>query len=320
MNQPLINDPLLAHLGRVIDDRFELRRLVARGGTSGVFRARDRFTGETVAVKLLTGPDDGVQSISVRRFAREAEVIATLDHPNALPLIGHGLVDGRIPYIATEFLHGETLASMLTRGPLAPLLVLRILDQICDVLAEAHRRGIIHRDLKPENLNIEPIGEPGGAWVLVRVFDFGLASWQIRGRLTMKGMLMGSPRYMAPEQALDRPVDGRTDLYSLGVLAYECLTGRPPFEAPTPMAELVKHVSEAPVHVALRCPAPLDPGFAELVMQMLEKRPGDRPASAEEIRSELARIERRLDPDMDDERDTLSMAAVQVMRRVSSAG
>jgi serine/threonine protein kinase len=319
-NSLSISDPLLCHLGRVIDDRFELRRLIARGGTAGVFRARDRFTGETVAIKLLHGPDDGAHALSVRRFAREAEVIATLDHPNALPLIAYGLVDGHIPYIATEFLHGETLASMLTRGPLAPLTVLRMLDQVCDVLGEAHRRGIIHRDLKPENLNIEPIGDPDGAWVLVRVFDFGLASWQLRGRLTMKGALMGSPRYMAPEQALDRPVDGRSDIYSLGVVAYECLTGRAPFEAPTAMAELVKHVSELPKPVDQQCPVPLDPGFAELVMRMLEKRPSDRPACAEEIRSALVSIERRLDPEMDDERDTLSMAAVSVMRRVSSAG
>lgn len=320
MSHSPIRDPLLAHLGRVIDGRFELRRLVGRGGTSGVYRALDRFTGETVAVKILYGPDDAPPLAQVRRFAREAEVIATLEHPNTLPLIAHGVVDGELPYIATEFLHGETLASVLARGPLGPLTVVRILDQICDVLTETHRRGIVHRDLKPHNINVEPIGDPDSAWVLVRVFDFGLASWRLRGRVTVKGALMGSPRYMAPEQALDRPVDGRTDLYSLGVVAYECLTGHAPFEAPTPMAELVKHVSEVPRPVTERCPVALDPAFAELIMALLEKRPADRPQSAIEVRHALHRIERRLDPEMDDERDTLSMAAVQVMPRISYAG
>ncbi len=303
-------------IGRVIDDRFEVERLVGVGGTAGVFRAIDRTTGEPVALKVLHGLDDASQSLRTRRFAREAEVIAALDHPNALPLVAYGVVDGRTPYLATEFIGGDTLADHLSRGPLAPLTVLRIMDQVCDVLATAHRQGIIHRDLKPENIAVEPIDGKRGDWVLVRVLDFGLASWRMGSRLTMKGNLMGSPRYMAPEQALDRPVSGRTDLYSLGVIAYECLSGRPPFEAPTPMAEMVKHVSETPVPIQERAANPLDEAMAKLVMQLLAKRPGDRPLSAEEVRAELAAIERRLDPEMDEERDTVSMGQVQVMARI----
>ncbi len=306
-------------IGRVVDDRFEIITLLGSGGTSVVFEALDRHTGSPVALKVLHGLDDAGQTLRARRFAREAEVIAALDHPNALPLFAYGLIDGRTPYLATERIDGETLEAHLARGPLAPLTVVRIMDQVCDVLATAHRQGIVHRDLKPSNITVEPIDGRGGDWVLVRVLDFGLASWRTRGRLTMKGALMGSPRYMAPEQALDRPVSGRTDLYSLGVIAYECLTGRPPFEAPTPMAEMVKHVSEQPAPVDERAAMPPGPALAALVMGLLAKRPGDRPLSAEQVRAELADIERELDPDLHDgERDTLSMASVQVMARIQA--
>lgn len=307
-------------VGRVIDERFEIEALVGVGGTAGVFRALDRQTGQPVAIKVLYGLDDTSQNLRRRRFAREAEVIAALDHPNALPLLAHGVIDGGTPYLATAFVDGDTLADHLARGPLAPLTVVRIMDQVCDVLATAHRQGIIHRDLKPENIAVEPIDGKRGDWVLVRVLDFGLASWRVRGRLTMKGSLMGSPRYMAPEQALDRPVSGRTDLYSLGVIAYECLSGRPPFEAPTPMAEMVKHVSETPTPIDRISAMPLDEGLAALVMKLLAKRPGDRPLSAEEVRAELAAVERRLDPEMDEERDTVSMGQVQVMARIRPRG
>lgn len=304
--------------GRLIDGRFQLEALVGVGGTAGVFRALDRQTGRPAAVKVLYGLDDASQSLRRRRFTREAEVIAALDHPNALPLLAFGVIDGITPYLATEFVDGETLATHLARGPLAPLTVVRIMDQVCDVLATAHRQGIIHRDLKPENIAVEPIDGKRGDWVLVRVLDFGLASWRVRSRLTMKGALMGSPRYMAPEQALDRPVSGRTDLYSLGVIAYECLSGRPPFEAPTPMAEMVKHVSEQPVPIGQVAAMPLDEALAALVMKLLEKRPGDRPLAAEEVRATLAGIEARLDPetDEDEERDTVSMGSVQAMARI----
>lgn len=303
-------------VGRVIDERFEVIAPVGRGGTASVYRAHDRRTGAPVALKVLLGLEDAEQDLRAERFRREAEVIAALDHPNALPLVAYGLIDGTTPYLATEFVDGDTLATHLARGPLAPLTVLRIMDQVCDVLATAHRQGIIHRDLKPENITVEPIDGRRGEWVLVRVLDFGLASWRSRGRLTMKGALMGSPRYMAPEQALDRPVSGRTDLYSLGVIAYECLTGHPPFEASTPMAEMVKHVSEQPVPVDRVAAMPLDPAMAALVMKLLQKRPVDRPLGAEEVRAVLAEVERRLDPEMDEERDTLSMGSVQVMARV----
>jgi len=309
-------DALSPLVGQVLDDRFEVVALVGVGGTAGVFQAIDRDTGQPVALKVLHGLDDASQSLRIRRFAREAEVIAALDHPNALPLVAYGVVDGRTPYLATDFVDGDTLADHLDRGPLAQLTVLRIMDQVCDVLATAHRQGIIHRDLKPENIAVEPIDGKRGDWVLVRVLDFGLASWRVRGRLTMKGALMGSPRYMAPEQALDRPVSGRTDLYSLGVIAYQCLSGRPPFQAPTPMAEMVKHVSEQPVHIDTVAAMPVDEALGALVMKLLEKRPGDRPLSAEEVRATLADIERRLDPEMDEERDTVSMGSVQVMARI----
>lgn len=310
------HDGLNPLIGKVIDGRFAVEALVGVGGTAGVFRAIDRETGEPVALKVLHGLDDPSQDLRMRRFAREAEVIAALDHPNALPLVAYGIIGGRTPYLATEFVDGDTLATHLARGPLAPLTVIRIMQQVCDVLGTAHRQGIIHRDLKPENIAVEPIDGKRGDYVLVRVLDFGLASWRVRGRLTMKGALMGSPRYMAPEQALDRPVSGRTDLYSLGVIAYECLSGRPPFEAPTPMAEMVKHVSEQPVPIGEVSAMPLDDALAALVMKQIAKRPGDRPLSAEEVRTALVEIERRLDPELGEERDTEAMSPVNAMAAI----
>lgn len=313
---PAILQELRALIGRTLADRYQLVRLVGVGGMAGVFEGQRLADGGRVAVKVLHGAEHAHQPSRARRFAREAEVIAALDHPNALPLFDYGLIAGETPYLVTEFVDGETLGGLLRQGTLAPLTVVRIMQQICDVLAAAHGKGIIHRDLKPENLVVESIDGGRGDWVMVRVLDFGLASWRNRGRLTMRGTVMGSPRYMAPEQALDRPLDGRTDLYALGVIAYECLTGQPPFLAGNAMAEMVMHVSEKPVPVDRRSVMPLDPALAELVMGLLAKRPGDRPQSAEEVRATLEQIEARLDPEADDERDTAAMAPISAMRAI----
>ncbi|MCA9540384.1 MAG: serine/threonine protein kinase [Myxococcales bacterium] len=308
-------------VGREVDGKYRVVECIGRGGTANVYRAVRLEGDHPVALKMLHAIDNGLLSIRGRRFAREAEVIATLDHPNALPLYDFGLIGGFVPYLVTELLSsGWTLAERLARGPLSALTTVRMLDQICDVLSAAHAMGIVHRDLKPENVHLESLMPGSEDWVLVRVLDFGMACWQMRGRLTMKGVLMGSPRYMAPEQALDRAVDGRTDLYSLGVIAYEALAGRPPFMAPTQMAELVKHVSEALRPLATIAPY-VDRELADLVMWMLEKRASDRPQSTDDVRAVLARLEDRLDPETGDrEHDTMSMEPVSVRRRAARVG
>ncbi len=273
--------------------QYRLVEQIGRGGNAVVYRAsRSGRPREDVAVKLLTG----LSADNTRRFRREAEVIAAIDHPNSLPLVDFGIADDGTPYLVTELLCGTTLDAVLRDGSLPQLVVVRMLTQICEVLRVAHRLGITHRDLKPDNLQVEMLlsDDGTGGWVLVRVIDFGLAAWKARGTLSDAGAVVGCPRYMSPEQATGRPVDGRTDLYSLGVVAYECLTGAPPFRGGSPLADLMRHISEAPLPIHAHAPQ-VDPGLAGLVMGMLSKRPAQRPASAGVMRDALRAIERRLE-------------------------
>lgn len=295
------------NIGAVVGGRYRLLERIGRGGNAVVYRAR-RLGGrpaDDVAVKLLVG----LASDSAGRFQREAEVIAAIDHPNSLPLFDFGFAADGTPYLVTELLRGSTLADVLEGGPLPQLVVVRMLAQICEVLKVAHGLGIVHRDLKPDNLQVEMLlGDDGtGGWVLVRVIDFGLAHWKSRGTLSDAGSVLGCPRYMSPEQATSRPVDPRTDLYSLGVVAYECLTGAPPFHGGTPLVDLMRQISERPMPLHVHAPY-VDAALARLVMQLLEKRPSARPSSARAMREGLRLIERRLEAATPRTRDTEELA------------
>src|SRR5579884_3827484 len=253
--------------GRVLVDRFELEALAGAGGMGCVYRARDRATDATVAVKLLAGGGD------VTRFEREAAVLATIDHPRVVRHVAHGVTPEGWPYIAMEWLTGEDLGRRLDAGPLGVEDTVRLALRVAESLSAAHAQGVVHRDLKPANLFLV-----GGRLDDVKLLDFGIARTDDAAELTASGAVMGTPQYMAPEQVRSELVDARTDVYGLGAVLFRCLAGQPPFAGAHPIAVLAKIVLEpAPRLRSLRADVPAD--LDALVSRMLAKEPAERPAS-----------------------------------------
>lgn len=271
-----------AAIGAVFDGRYRIDALLGRGGMGAVYRAHQLAVGRDVAVKLLH-PTLSADAATVSRFENEAKVIAGLRHPNTIKLVDVGrLPDARI-FIVTELVEGRTLDERFGEGlPLAQ--AISILSQVCDALIEAHQRGVVHRDLKPGNVMVERIG----AQEVAKVLDFGIAKLAAQPKVTATGTIFGTPAYMSPEQAKGEAVDGRTDIYALGIMLYEAATGRLPFESTSPGALMVKHISEEPTPPSDRLQeGALPPLFEDLILQMLEKDPEDRPQSLEEVRRRL---------------------------------
>src|SRR3989441_763776 len=246
---------------------------------SHVFVAEETALDRKVVIKVL--PPETAALVSLERFKREILLAAKLQHPHIVPLLTAGESNG-LPYYTMPFVDGESLRVRLTRhGELPVNQAIRMLREIASALAYAHEHGIVHRDIKPENVLLS-----GGS---AMVTDFGVAkalsasSNAEHGGLTSLGVALGTPAYMSPEQAsADPSVDHRADIYSVGVLAYELLTGQPPFAGRTPQNLLAAHVTEAPEAITKRR-ASLPPALAALVMRCLEKRPADRPQSASEV-------------------------------------
>jgi eukaryotic-like serine/threonine-protein kinase len=272
---PTSDSELRAHVERVLSANYELDREIGRGGMGIVYKARDRRLKRSIAVKLLP-PELAFRSEIRTRFLREAETAAQLSHPNIVPIYAVDERDGLV-YFVMAYVEGENLGARLHReGRLSFDETRRVLLEVARALAYAHERGVVHRDIKPDNILIDRDGR-------VMVTDFGIARAVSEGadsRLTATGMAIGTPAYMSPEQSMgEREIDGRSDLYSLGVVGYQMLTGEPPFQAGSTPALLVKHLSERPAPVAELCPdVPSD--LDRAVMIMLEKEPDDRFSSA----------------------------------------
>jgi eukaryotic-like serine/threonine-protein kinase len=246
----------------VIAERFELDRLVGRGGMGRVFRATDRQTGSVVAVKLLSE----LAHQHAGRFVREARVLERLSHPGIVRHVAHGVAANGEPFLAMEWLEGEDLAGLLARGALPRQSAVALCRLVADALGHAHALGITHRDVKPSNLFLVG-GDPRN----VRVLDFGIA--RLRGMTlaaTRAGAPIGTPGYMSPEQARGANVDARTDVFALGCVLHECLTGRPAFPGDTPVAVLAKVLLEQPVAPSALV-AGLTPNFDAIVARMLHK-------------------------------------------------
>ncbi|MGE5727355.1 MAG: serine/threonine-protein kinase, partial [Gemmatimonas sp.] len=261
---------------RALAANYELDSELGRGGMGIVYRAKDRRLKRLVAIKLLP-PELAFRSEIKTRFLREAETAAQLSHPNIVPIYSVDERDGLV-YFVMALVEGPTLArKMYEDGQLPVDQVRRALREVADALAYAHQRGVIHRDIKPDNILLDK--ESGRAMVT----DFGIARAIQEGadsRLTATGVAIGTPAYMSPEQAAgDREIDGRTDLYALGVVAYQMLTGRLPFQASSTASMLMKHITERPTPVAqLRTDCPAD--LAASVMSLLEKEPENRVPNA----------------------------------------
>ncbi|MCX5227282.1 protein kinase [Streptomyces sp. NPDC006553] len=267
--------------GVVGDGRYRLTHRLGRGGMAEVFAAEDVRLGRTVAVKLLRA-DLAEDPVSKARFTREAQSVAGLNHHAIVAVYdsGEDLVAGRpVPYIVMELVEGRTIRDLLLSAEApGPEQALIIVSGVLEALAYSHQHGIVHRDIKPANVIITH----GGA---VKVMDFGIARalHGAQSTMTQTGMVMGTPQYLSPEQALGKAVDHRSDLYATGCLLYELLSLRPPFTGETPLSVVYQHVQDVPVppsDVTGSVPPELD----GLVMRSLAKDPDDRFQSAEEMR------------------------------------
>jgi len=274
-----LRDQLAATLGAA----YAIERELGGGGMSRVFLAEEKALGRKVVVKVLA-PELGA-GVNTERFQRETQLAARLQHPHIVPLLSAGTVEigpaSAGPYYTMPFVEGETLRARLAReGELPVADAVRVLRDVADALRYAHDHGVVHRDIKPENVLLS-----GGHAV---VADFGVAKALEIGQdrssgLTSVGMALGTPAYMAPEQAAADPAtDHRADLYALGVVGYEILTGRPPFGGITPQQQLAAHATQTPTPVGRERPA-VPPALAALIMRCLEKRPADRPQNAAEV-------------------------------------
>jgi eukaryotic-like serine/threonine-protein kinase len=264
--------------GDVIAGRYELVELIGRGGMSSVWRSHDRLLDRTIAIKVLHEQFTRDEEY-VERFRREARSVAQLSHPNIVTVIDRGEDEGR-QYIVFEYVEGENLKQLIERSGALPVReALLIALQMARALGFAHERGLIHRDVKPQNVLLNEDGQP-------KVTDFGIArSVDVEG-VTITGTVLGTSEYIAPEQARGQRVDALTDVYSLGVVLYELLTGRVPFQGENFVAIALRHVNEpAPSVLELRpdCPPRVDMA----VERALAKRPDDRFGSMSELCAEL---------------------------------
>jgi len=294
MSMPMSNGAQDSLIGRTLADRYVMERLLGTGAMGTVYRARQIELGTPVAIKVLH-PKLATDATFVQRFEREAFATSRLDHPNALRVLDFGEDDGLF-YLVTEYVEAEDLlAIMEAEWPLPEERVVAILSQVLSALVAVHEVGIVHRDLKPENILVFASTNDEGEKVdIVKVCDFGIAkvtrptlprSRFFAPRLTAVGVIMGTPDYMSPEQARGQAVDGRSDLYSVGVVLYHLLAGQTPFTADSAVGIALQHVSETPVppsrHRHVR------PALDAVCLRALSKRPGDRFQTAREMRNAL---------------------------------
>jgi serine/threonine-protein kinase len=269
-------------IGRTFDRRYVIKRKLGSGGMAYVYLAEDQELGRRVALKLLDERHASDEQF-VERFRREAQSAAGLNHPSIVSIFDRGYAEGTY-YIAMEFLDGRTLKELLVRnGPTPIPIAIDYSRQILGALAFSHRNGIVHRDIKPHNIVVGSDGR-------LKVTDFGIAR-SGASQMTEAGSIVGTAQYLSPEQARGAPVDPRSDLYSLGIVLYEMLTGHVPFTGDTPVEIAMKHLSQVPDPPSeLRPEVPHD--LDAVVMRALAKDPDQRYASAEEMDADLARVAR----------------------------
>ncbi|HSQ62502.1 MAG TPA: serine/threonine-protein kinase, partial [Polyangiaceae bacterium] len=267
--------------GEVVANRFELDHLAGSGGMGAVWRARDRETGGTVALKVMLA-----HTTDRARFVREAEVLGRLRHDAIVRYVAHGVTDDGLPYLAMQWLDGCDLATRLTRGPVRLSDTLAMAIHVAEALGEGHARGVVHRDVKPANIFL-----PGERLEDATLIDFGIAYIQA---ITHTTGAIGTIGYMAPEQARSgSSLDARTDVFSLGCVIFECLVGRPVFTGAHAVAILAKVLVHEPPRLS-ELLVGVPPELDELVARMLEKEPANRPADAREVAQALRAM--ALDP------------------------
>lgn len=283
------DDPLI---GKLLSDRIKVVAAIARGGMGKIYRGEQIILNRPCAIKVLD-PNLARQHGDefAKRFLLEASVTSKLTHPNAVTIFDYGKSAAGVLFIAMEYLDGRTLASELKAAQrLPPDRVINIGRQICRALREAHALGVVHRDLKPQNifiLNKKGEDDDDVQGDFIKVIDFGLVKESHNsgdGQLTTVGQVMGSPKYMAPEQVSGEDVDARTDIYSVGVTLYELLTGQTPFDRQSDLATMMAHLSDPVPQIGALVPELLLPeGLEATVMKCLEKEPPKRFANMDEL-------------------------------------
>jgi eukaryotic-like serine/threonine-protein kinase len=274
--------------GKIVDDRYVLGEFLGSGGMGEVFLAHDGVLERDVALKVLRSQYAGDEEFA-ERFRREARSAASLSHPNIVQVYDRGETEDGTSYIAMEYVPGGTLKEQIgRRAPFGDRETAAVGAQIADALGAAHERGVIHRDIKPQNVLVTASGN-------LKVTDFGIARAASAVTSSASGAILGTVGYISPEQALGEPVGPASDLYSLGVVLYEMLTGGLPFTADNSIAVCMKHVNEQP-----RPPKALNPDIPEgmnaLVLMLLAKHPADRYGSAMELLTDLERVRDGLPP------------------------
>ena len=273
-------------LGDTLGDRYLLSGLLGTGGMAEVFLAHDRMLDRDLALKVLK-EHYAKDERFVRRFWKEAQSAAALNHPNVVQIYDQGRAEDGRYYIAMEHMTGGSLEDLiLRRGPLGPSEAARLASQVAEALHAAHRRGIVHRDIKPQNVLLDEAGH-------AKVADFGIALAASRTSTSGTNLLFGTPSYMSPEQAMGERVGPESDLYSLGVVLYEMLTGTVPFAAEGALATAMKHLTELPLPPRKRN-ASVPEAMDALVMGLLTKDPKDRYPSAAQLIEDLRRTRERL--------------------------
>jgi tRNA A-37 threonylcarbamoyl transferase component Bud32 len=285
-------EALEALVGQTLKSAYQLESILGVGGMGAVFKGVQLTVDREVAVKVMRpmpGASADILQQMQARFRREATLTAKLQHPNTVQLIDYGATHEGMLFLVLEYLKGQELSRAMhaLRGPMDPARVARIGQQVCLSLAEAHEKGLIHRDLKPDNIFL---ADYHGAPDHVKVMDFGIArildNADQTSALTATGLVIGTPKYMAPEQVETKALSPQTDLYALGVILYELLTGKAPFHAESVMSLAFKHVHEEPPPLDIR----FGDDWTKLIDWLLAKDPEHRPASAAELAGRLQQL------------------------------
>jgi eukaryotic-like serine/threonine-protein kinase len=262
--------------------KYEVLRLLGSGAMGTVYEARDPVLERRVAVKVLA-PELARQHDLRERFLREAQAAGRLRHPNIVQVYDVGESNGR-QFLAMEFVGGSDLERVIQDVPLSIEWKLDLLRQLCEGLGHAHAHGVVHRDVKPANIRVTPTGD-------VKIMDFGVAQLQSATGLTKRGLVLGSVHYISPEQVEGKPVDARSDIFSVGAIAFELLSGKRPFDAESVTAVMAR-VAYGSADLDQLPRTPYSPGLEAIVMNALAHRPQDRYQSLEDMRAELQRLVR----------------------------
>ncbi|HNK45014.1 MAG TPA: serine/threonine-protein kinase [Pseudomonadota bacterium] len=276
-----------AMVGRVLKEKYRVEAQLGQGAMGVVYRGTQLGLGKTVAIKMIRA-DILVTKDSHDRFSREAQVLSKLLHPGIAQVLDFGIEDGT-PFLVMEFVDGKELTEVMQlEGPMAPIRAIAIVRQLAAALEEAHRNGVVHRDIKPHNIRLQRYSPTGP--IYLKVLDFGIAKQlgdENGTSLTATGAVIGTPAYMAPEQAGGTKIDARADQYAVGIVLYELLTGTVPFVSDTVTGVLVSHLTKPPPPLPREVPEPLQ----RIVMRLLEKEPSGRYADISSVEKALADCE-----------------------------